>query len=70
MDAAASLQDILERDARARISFMKDTLPAFASSVKTAFLAAIPFRREPEVLPSGYANLLYLWNEPFFEEDF
>lgn len=62
MDAATCLQIILERDAKAHISFIKDTLPAFAASVRKVFVAAIPFRKEPEPMRPGLSNLLYLWD--------
>lgn len=74
LDAAGHLLKILEKDIKARtplkarFSLMKDTLPAFTVTVKTSFRAALPFLREPEALPSGYSNLLYLWPEAF-EED-
>lgn len=66
-DATTKLQSILERDDRARISFIKDTLPAFAVSVKDALVAVLPFRR-PEPERAGLSNTLYLWDADM-EED-
>ena len=70
VDAIDSLHKVLERDAKAQISFVRHTLPAFAASIGAAFVAALPFKKaEPEYEPAGYSTLRYLWTEMDEEYD-
>lgn len=70
IDAIDALTKVLEKDAKAQISFVRHTLPAFAASIGAAVVAALPFKKvEPQPEPAGYDTLRYLWSEAFEEDD-
>lgn len=69
IDAIDALQKVLEKDAKAQISFVRHTLPAFAALIGAAVVAALPFKKVEEPEPAGYATLRYLWSEAFEEDD-
>jgi hypothetical protein len=70
VDAIDALHKVLEKDAKAQVSFVRHTLPTFAASIGAAFVAALPFKEaEPEYEPAGYSTLRYLWNEIHEEYD-